>query len=85
MANTAAGSKAARHYRPRRIEFGDGELLVLRADGMIEHRDPEGVVVGSWLPADPAWPQWAIRFGIRPAPETVKPTGRNTPASKPLA
>ncbi len=85
MANTRSGSKPARRYRTRRVQLADGDLLVLHADGRIEHRDPTGIVAQSWLPADPGWPQRAIRFGLREAAETVRPAGRNTLGPKPLA
>ena len=83
MAKTGPASKPARPYRPRRLELTDGEVMVLRGDGVIEHRDAAGAVAHSWSPEDPEWPQRALRFGIHTAPRTVKPSGRDAFDTKP--
>lgn len=77
MAKAGQAPKSDRRYRPRRLELTDGELLVLRGDGVIEHRDAAGAVAQRWSPEDPEWPQRALRFGIHAAPRTVKPSGRD--------
>ena len=83
MAKMGSASTPARRYRPRRLQLPDGELLVLRGDGVIEHRDAAGAVAQSWSPEDPEWPQRALRFGIHAAPRTVKPSGRDAFDTKP--
>jgi len=75
----------ARTYRPRRVALPDGGTLALRANGSIDRLDASGDVSESWGPADPGWEQRAIRFGLRVAPETVHPSGRDVPDSKPPA
>ena len=83
MAKTGPASTPARHYRPRRLDLPDGELLALRGDGMIEHRDATGTVLHAWTPQDPEWPQRALRFGIHAVPRTIKPSGRDAFDTKP--
>jgi|1186.fasta_scaffold704031_2 hypothetical protein len=75
----------ARTYRPRRAPLPDGESLALRMNGSIAHLDAKGVVIDSLEPGDPAWGQRAIRFGIKNGPETIHPSGRDVPDSKPPA
>jgi len=75
----------ARTYRPRRVPLADGESLALRVDGTIQHLDGAGAVTASWTPDDPAWASRAIRFGLHESPQTVHPTGRDVPDSKPPA
>ncbi|HEU0245324.1 MAG TPA: hypothetical protein VFQ75_15580 [Candidatus Limnocylindrales bacterium] len=75
----------ARTYRPRRVALADGEYLALRVDGTIQHLDSSGAVTGSWTPEDPAWGSRAIRFGLHQSPQTVHPSGRDVPDSKPPA
>ena len=75
----------ARSYRPRRVPLADGESLALRVDGTIQHLDGAGAVTASWTPDDPAWGSRAIRFGLHQSPQTVHPTGRDVPDSKPPA
>ena len=75
----------ARTYRPRRVPLADGESLALRVDGTIQHLDSKGVVTESWAPDDPAWGSRAIRFGLHESPQTVHPTWRDVPDSKPPA
>ena len=75
----------ARTYRPRRVPLADGESLALRVDGTIQHLDGAGAVTESWTPDDPAWGSRAIRFGLHQSPQTVHPTGRDVPDSKPPA
>jgi hypothetical protein len=73
----------AARFRPKRLEITPGEWLVLGGDGTIERKDATGVTVDRWAVDDPAWPAHAIRFGLRAAPETVVPRGRDVPGSKP--
>ena len=75
----------ARTYRPRRVPLADGEGLALRVDGTIQHLDSSGAVTASWTPDDPAWGSRAIRFGLHESPQTIHPTGRDVPDSKPPA
>ena len=75
----------ARTYRPRRVPLADGESLALRVDGTIQHLEGAGAVTASWTPDDPAWGSRAIRFGLHQSPQTVHPTGRDVPDSKPPA
>ena len=75
----------ARTYRPRRVPLADGESLALRVDGTIQYLDGAGAVTASWTPDDPAWGSRAIRFGLHESPQTVHPTGRDVPDSKPPA
>jgi hypothetical protein len=75
----------ARTYRPRRVPLADGEFLALRVDGTIQHLGSDGSVTASWTPGDPAWGSRAIRFGLHQSPQTVHPTGRDVPDSKPPA
>ena len=75
----------ARTYRPRRVPLADGESLALRVDGTIQHLDGAGAITASWTPDDPAWGSRAIRFGLHQSPQTVHPTGRDVPDSKPPA
>jgi hypothetical protein len=74
-----------RTYRPRRVALADGETLALRRDGSINHLDRDGAVLGTWAPGDPAWDQRAIRFGLKPQPATVHPSGRGEPDRHPPA
>jgi hypothetical protein len=83
MAKPTPMSQPARRYRPRRLQLANGEQLELGRDGTIAHHDPAGAVTRTWGPHDAEWPQHAIRFGLRETPRTVKPSGRDTPASKP--
>ena len=75
----------ARTYRPRRVPLADGESLALRVDGTIQHLDSAGAVTASWTPDDPAWGARAIRFGLHESTQTIHPTGRDVPDSKPPA
>jgi hypothetical protein len=75
----------ARTYRPRKVPLADDERLVLRADGTIDHIDGSNAVTASWKPDDPAWGSRAIRFGIHQSPQTIHPSGRDVPDSKPPA
>jgi len=67
------------------VPLADGESLALRVDGTIQHLDGAGAVTASWTPDDPAWGSRAIRFGLHESPQTVHPTGRDVPDSKPPA
>ena len=74
-----------RTYRPRRTALPDGETLALRRDGSIAQLDEQGAVLASWAPDDPAWGSRAIRFGLHVTPQTIHPSGRDVPDSKPPA
>lgn len=74
-----------RTYRPRRVALTDGETLALRSDGTIAHVSASGEVLASWPAGDPGWASRAIRFGLHQGPETVHPSGRDVPDSKPPA
>lgn len=78
----AAHGPAAR-FRPRRVPIANGEVLALRGSGTIERLDAEGAVLERWSPEDAAWPDHAIRFGLRPSATTVHPSGRDVPGSRP--
>jgi hypothetical protein len=80
---STARSAGDHRYRPRHIDVGDGTGLRLRADGTIDHVDAAGETVGSWQADDPDWARYALRFGLRPQPETVAPHGGSNGGSKP--
>jgi hypothetical protein len=74
-----------RRYRRHELGLADGGSLVLGTDGRIERLDADGTTVHAWLPDDPGWPDQAIRFGLRPQAQTVKPRGRrDTGTDQPL-
>jgi hypothetical protein len=74
-----------RRYRRHELGLADGDRLVLGTDGRIERLDGDGTTIQAWLPGDPGWPDQAIRFGLRPQAETVKPRGgRDTGTDQPL-
>ena len=83
MSPSPARSGPAPRFRSRRLELPNGELLVLRDDGAIEHRDAAGAVTERWTPEDAAWGDHAIRFGLHPSATTVAPRGRYVPGEKP--
>ena len=60
-------------FRRREIPQADGSKLLLRADGTIVAFDAAGKMTTTWLESDEGWDRQAIRFGIRPRPETIKP------------
>lgn len=60
-------------FRRRELRHGDGTRLTLAADGTIVARDAAGKATTTWRERDPGWADQAIRFGLRPRPETVKP------------
>jgi hypothetical protein len=60
-------------FRRRELRQADGTRLVLRTDGTIVALDAAGAVARTWPEGDPEWADQAIRFGVRPRPETVKP------------
>ena len=74
-----------RTYRPRRIALADDETLALRSDGTIVHLSATGEVVASWPAGDSGWSGKAIRFGLHQGPDTIHPSGRDVPDSKPPA
>lgn len=75
----------ARRYRRHELRLADGGTLVLGTDGRIERLDADGTAVHAWRPDDPGWPDQAIRFGLRPQAQTVKPRGRrDTGTDQPL-
>ncbi len=80
-----APSPRRRRYRRHELDLADGEKLVLRTDGTIEHRGADGAVTRTWAPEDPAWPDQAIRFGLRPESTTVKPDGHRGRGPNPPA
>jgi hypothetical protein len=73
----------AGRFRPRRLALANGELMVMAADGTIERRDAAGTCLERWGREDAAWASVAIRFGVRAAPETVVPRGRDVPGTRP--
>lgn len=75
----------ARTYRPRRTTLANGDTLALHRSGTIDQLDGTGGITESWRPSDPGWGSRAIRFGLHVGPETVHPTGRDVPDSKPPA
>ncbi len=83
MAKPASTSRPDHRYRARRIQLAEGAILELHGNGTIEHHDPAGEVVEAWRPDDPDWPRHALRFGLRAAPPTVKPSGRDAPTTRP--
>ena len=60
-------------FRRREIRHDDGSRLLLRADGTIVAFDAAGATTATWLETDEGWDRQAIRFGLRPRPQTVKP------------
>ena len=58
---------------PARDPHADGTKLLLRADGTIVAFDADGKVTTTWHEHDEGWDRQAIRFGLRPRPETIKP------------
>lgn len=83
MAKPSTARNPRRRFKPRRVPLPDDEQLVLHENGTIEHTDPAGLVKQAWSPNDPDWPRHAIRFGLRPARRTVKPTGRDASSERP--
>ncbi|HEY4189816.1 MAG TPA: hypothetical protein VGM28_05315 [Candidatus Limnocylindrales bacterium] len=76
-------TKPRRKYKSRRIELADGEGLLLRPDGTIEHRDRAGDPIRTWAPDDPDWARPAIRFGLHAEPTTIAPSPRSVFVEKP--
>ncbi len=70
-------------FRHHELELVDGGKLVLGIDGSIDHLDVAGATTESWAPDDPAWPDQAIRFGLRPQAPTVRPHDRGVPGTRP--
>ena len=70
-------------YKRHRLQLAGGGTLAMTADGTIVHEDAQGSAAGSWSPGDPAWPGYAIRFGVRLQSPTTTPQGRRVPGSKP--
>ena len=62
-------------FKPHALGLADGGQLVLGADGSIDRLDDSGSTVERWAPDDPDWPDQAIRFGLRPQAQTVRPQG----------
>jgi hypothetical protein len=60
-------------FRRREIAQADGTRLRLNPDGTIVALDVSGKPTTTWLETDPGWNRQAIRFGLRPRPDTVKP------------
>ena len=60
-----------------------GAKLVLHANGSIAQLDAAGEAKAEWSVEDPAWPQYALRFGLQPQPETVVPEGRRRAEPRP--
>ena len=73
----SSGSSGAPRFRARRLTLADDEQLLLGGDGTIERRDGTGSTIERWTVHDPEWAARAIRFGIRAAPLTVAPHGRD--------
>ena len=71
-----------RRYRRHELALPDGGRLRLGADGTIARLDADGATTQSWLPSDPAWPNQAIRFGLRPQPPTVSPHSQRVPDTR---
>jgi hypothetical protein len=74
---TSSGSSGAARFRARRLSLANGEQLLLGGDGTIERRDGAGSTIERLTVDDPGWAAFAIRFGIREAPLTVAPHGRD--------
>ena len=72
-----------RRYRRHELDLADGGRLILGADGRIERLDAHGSTTHSWMPADPEWPDQAIRFGLHPQAPTVTPQGRRVQGTRP--
>ena len=81
-AAATAPTHRGRRYRRRELALADGAR---RTDGSIEHRDAAGAVTETWAPDDAAWPDHAIRFGIRPQTDTVRPDGHRGKGPNPPA
>jgi hypothetical protein len=77
-----ARSPASRRIKRRELELADGGRLVLDVDGAIRRLDDHGDSIRTWTPADPDWPNEAIRFGLHFQAHTVAPHGR-VPGAKP--
>jgi hypothetical protein len=69
-------------FRRREIALASGGKLLLKPDGSIVEFDSEGAESATWLRADPAWADHAIRFGLKPQSETVVPDGVRQRAPK---
>ncbi|MEO6577520.1 MAG: hypothetical protein ABIO99_01285 [Candidatus Limnocylindria bacterium] len=63
-------------YRHHELALADGVKLVLRTDGSIHQLDAKGTETSSWVPDDPEWSVHALRFGLQPQTDTIKPPGR---------
>jgi hypothetical protein len=79
----AKPSAPAGRFRRRQVELAEGGKLVLRGNGSITHLDVEGAVAGEWSLDDPAWPRYALRFGLQPQRTTVVPEGRREAEPRP--
>ena len=78
----AGPTTPGRHFKRRRLELAEGGALVMSGDGSIEQIDAAGTSTGKWLPTDPEWPHYAIRFGLLPHAQTIAPHGPDVPEPK---
>ncbi len=74
---------SGRRYRRHHIELAEGGKLELHSDGSITQTDAAGENVQKLNVADPDWARQAIRFGLRPQPETIVPESRRDAAPRP--
>jgi hypothetical protein len=74
----------ARRFKRRELELAAGKL-VLRGDGSIVQFGTDGTTTHTWATDDPEWAGHAIRFGLRPQPDTVAPHHGGTRGPRPAA
>jgi hypothetical protein len=74
---------SVRRFRRHQIDLAEGGKLVLQGDGSITQADAAGEVVHRWAIGDPDWASHAIRFGLRPQPETELPESRRAAEPRP--
>lgn len=65
-----------RRFKPRALALGDGDSLVLTAEGSIARVAADGTTKETWAPGDAGWPGQAIRFGLRAPVATANPHDR---------
>lgn len=82
-APSRARGRRGRRFKRHQLELPGGGALVLGTDGAITHLDAVGTTIRLWSPDDPAWPDQALRFGLRPQAPTVSPTSRGVLGTKP--
>ena len=70
-------------FKRREQRSADGSSLVLTDDGTIIHVGADGSTTQTWAPDDEDWPAQALRFGVHPHAETVKPDGRQRSDMRP--